>query len=203
MWLHRFDVMLLYIMSACNNIIYKYYRICFGECMQQSLWRFVGKLCNRSLDVHEPKWTSHVKRPGDVAQWCTSSGARFTSWIMTCHPWFVRSEASYGGPAAAGLARLYHLHVHPTHGPHERWWEGALSPHQHHQRHQESRQGKSLLTRVISVTALASHICHVSQLIVMLHNSLTLSYLTAHSSLALSHLTAHSSLALSHLTAHS
>ena len=33
---------------------YKYYRISFGICMQ-SLRRFGGKLCNRSLGVHEPK----------------------------------------------------------------------------------------------------------------------------------------------------
>ena len=29
-WLHQFDVILLSIMSASNNIRYKYYRICFG-----------------------------------------------------------------------------------------------------------------------------------------------------------------------------
>ena len=40
----------------------------------QNLWRFGCKLCNRSLGVHEPKWTSHVKRPSDVAQSYTSSG---------------------------------------------------------------------------------------------------------------------------------
>ena len=30
------------------------------------LWRIGGKLCNRSPGVHEPKWTSQVKRPSDV-----------------------------------------------------------------------------------------------------------------------------------------
>ena len=39
-------------MSVLNNMRYKYYRICFGICMQ-SLSRFDGKLYNRSLGVHE------------------------------------------------------------------------------------------------------------------------------------------------------
>ena len=30
-------------------------------------------MCNHSLGVREPKWTSHVKRPSDVAQSDTSS----------------------------------------------------------------------------------------------------------------------------------
>ena len=39
----------------------------------QGLCCFGCKLCNRSLGVHEPKWTSHVKRPSDVARSITSS----------------------------------------------------------------------------------------------------------------------------------
>ena len=31
------------------------------------------QLCNRSLGVHEPRWTSHVKRPCDVALSYSSS----------------------------------------------------------------------------------------------------------------------------------
>ena len=39
MWLHLFDVISLSIMSGCNNMRYKYYRICFGICMQSvTLW---------------------------------------------------------------------------------------------------------------------------------------------------------------------
>ena len=66
MWLHRFDIMSLPVMSGRNNMRYNYYRICFGICMQiMMLW---WQLCNRSLCVHEIKWTSHVKRASDVAQ---------------------------------------------------------------------------------------------------------------------------------------
>ena len=68
MLLHQFDVIRLAIsiMSGHNDMRYKYCRICVGICMQ-SVWRFGGNLCNRPLGVHEPKWTSHVKRPCDVA----------------------------------------------------------------------------------------------------------------------------------------
>ena len=54
-----------------NNIQYKYYKICFGiiYACRVSDERFGCKLCNRSLGVHETKWTSHV----DIAQPCTSS----------------------------------------------------------------------------------------------------------------------------------
>ena len=38
----------------------------------QSLWSFGGKLCNRSLGVHETKWASNVKRESDIAQSYTS-----------------------------------------------------------------------------------------------------------------------------------
>ena len=37
MWLHRFDVISLYIMLGRNNVRYKYYMICFGICMQSLL----------------------------------------------------------------------------------------------------------------------------------------------------------------------
>ena len=56
-------------MSGHNDMRYKYYRICFGVCMQ-----FCDALiASCAIGIHEPKWTTHVKRPSDVAQSYTSS----------------------------------------------------------------------------------------------------------------------------------
>ena len=60
--LDRFDVISLTLFPGamiCDL------NISFGVCMQIC---FGCKLSNRSLGVHEPKWTSHVKRSSDVAQ---------------------------------------------------------------------------------------------------------------------------------------
>ena len=88
-----FDVVSLSIICLCAIIYYyNYYRICFSVCVQ-SWWHFGGKLCNRSLGVRETKWTSHVKRPCDVAQRYTSSVIMcYSYWValphLTCsHPW--------------------------------------------------------------------------------------------------------------------
>ena len=58
-------------MSGHNNMLYKYYMNCSGICVQrfERLWRFYLKFCN----VHETKWTRHVKRDCDIAQWYISS----------------------------------------------------------------------------------------------------------------------------------
>ena len=70
-------------MSRRNNMRYKYYRICFG--IYACLWRFGCKLCNRSLGIHEPKWTSHVKHPSGVAQSYTSTVHLVEVIIITNH----------------------------------------------------------------------------------------------------------------------
>ena len=66
---------------GCIGLMLFCYLSCLGAiicdintCMQHR-WCFCGNLCNHSLDVHGPKWTSYVKRPGDVAQWYTISAA--------------------------------------------------------------------------------------------------------------------------------
>ena len=65
------------IKCGCIGLMLFRYLSCLGEiiCDENtigivSVYAFLGgKLCNRSLGVHEPKWTSHVKPPSDVAQW--------------------------------------------------------------------------------------------------------------------------------------
>ena len=69
MWLHWFDIISLSIMTGSRYINTMN---CFAICMQ-GLSRFGYKLCNRSLGVHEPKLTPHVKCPHDVSQSYTSS----------------------------------------------------------------------------------------------------------------------------------
>ena len=66
MWLHRFDVISQSIMSGHNNMLYKYYRNCSGimHATFVTLWlQVMQPLAN----VHETKWTPHVKRETDVA----------------------------------------------------------------------------------------------------------------------------------------
>ena len=48
-WLHRFDVISLYIMSGRNNMRYKYYRICLRICMTSVT--LGGKLGYHSLGI--------------------------------------------------------------------------------------------------------------------------------------------------------
>ena len=54
-------------MSGRNNMQYKYYRICFGLCMQAvTLWWQVVQPFTRNLCMKQ-NWTSYVKRESDVA----------------------------------------------------------------------------------------------------------------------------------------
>ena len=75
MWLHRFDVISQSILSGHNNMLYKYYyyelfRYNIMHATFVTLWlKVVQPLAN----VHETKWTPHVKRQSDVAQSYTSS----------------------------------------------------------------------------------------------------------------------------------
>ena len=55
-------------LSCLGAILCDINTIRFVSVFMESLWSFGRKLCNRSLGVDEPKWTSHVKRPSDVAR---------------------------------------------------------------------------------------------------------------------------------------
>ena len=59
----------------------------------ECLWRLGLKFCN----VHDTKWTRHVKRDCDVAQWYTSSGRKqflcnIQDQLCGCldSPWYAR-----------------------------------------------------------------------------------------------------------------
>ena len=75
MWLHWFDIILLSIISGHNKMRYKYY---------------IGFVSVIALGIHEPKWTSHVKRESDVTQSCTSRFVMLWWQVVqsiTRHPW--------------------------------------------------------------------------------------------------------------------
>ena len=71
-------------MSGYNNKLYKYYRNCsVMHATFVTLWlQVVQPLAN----VHETKWTPHVKRESDVAQSYTSSGMRWRSPVEKMVP---------------------------------------------------------------------------------------------------------------------
>ena len=83
----------LSIMSGHNNMLYKYYRNCSGICMQRL--QVMQPLAN----VHEIKWTPHVKWESDVAVHiiavvpCTSSNNKYQAAIPAsrhcCWVWSI------------------------------------------------------------------------------------------------------------------
>ena len=88
MWLHRFDVISQSIISVHNNTLYKYYRICSGIYMHASFVMLWLQVVQPLANVHETRWTPHVKRESDVVQSYTSSGSikytclRVRVWVM-------------------------------------------------------------------------------------------------------------------------
>ena len=54
MWLHRFYVISLYIMSGRKNILYEYYRIYFGICIQCSMTLWLHVVQPFTMRLHCP-----------------------------------------------------------------------------------------------------------------------------------------------------
>ena len=76
MWLHRFDVISQSIVSGQNNKLCYINTIGIVPVYACNVCDALVASCVQPLaNVHETKWTPHVKRKSDVAQSCTSSAS--------------------------------------------------------------------------------------------------------------------------------